>query len=126
MGWSTTVIAPPDGDMRAYFDSLERVRGRADEVLWPTHGAPVTDPAPFLEAFVEHRLRREADLLALVRGGEARVAPMVRTLYAAVPRKLHRPAARSVLAHLVKLVDDGLIAVDDGGRPRLSASFRPI
>ncbi len=58
MGWSTTVVSPPDGDMRAYIDSLRKVMGRDDISLWPTHGAPVTAPKPFLHAFLEHRLQR--------------------------------------------------------------------
>lgn len=125
MGWSTTVIAPPDGDMRAYFDSLRRVMQRNDATLWPTHGAPVTEPAPFLEAFLAHRLGREAQVLAAVRGGQTSIAAMVKVLYADVRKELHKPARRSVLSHLVKLVDDGLVAVADGGRPTLRATYLP-
>lgn len=133
MGWSTTVIAPPDGDMRAYFDSLRKVQGRDDASFWPTHGAPVTDPGPFVEAFLAHRLAREAAVLAQVRAGDSRIASIVRTLYADVDRKLHKPAARSVLAHLVKLVDDGLVAIDPdpdappgtSQTPRLRSTYHP-
>jgi glyoxylase-like metal-dependent hydrolase (beta-lactamase superfamily II) len=126
MGWSTTVIGPPDGDMRAYFDSLDRVRGRHDVIFWPTHGSPVTDTRPFLDAFVEHRLAREAGVLAAVRDGVDRIAPMVWRLYADVRTELHKPAARSVLAHLVKLIDDGKVAVDGGGAARLDSTYRPV
>ena len=125
MGWSTTVIAPPDGDMRAYFESLHRVAARNDATLWPTHGAPVTDPQPFLAAFLAHRLGREAQVLAAVRGGQTSIAAMVKVLYADVRKELHKPARRSVLSHLVKLVDDGLVAVADGGRPTLRANYLP-
>jgi glyoxylase-like metal-dependent hydrolase (beta-lactamase superfamily II) len=125
MGWSTTVIAPPDGDMRAYFESLHRVAARNDATLWPTHGAPVTDPQPFLAAFLAHRLGREAQVLAAVRGGQTSIAAMVKVLYADVRKELHKPARRSVLSHLVKLVDDGLVAVADGGRPTLRATYLP-
>lgn len=125
MGWSTTVIAPPDGDMRAYFDSLQRVAARNDATLWPTHGAPVTEPAPFLAAFLAHRLGREAQVLAAVRGGQTSIAAMVKVLYADVRKELHKPARRSVLSHLVKLVDDGLVVVGDGGRPTLRATYLP-
>lgn len=124
MGWSTTVIGPPDGDMRAYFDSLRRVQGRTDRVFLPTHGAPVTDTRPFLAAFLEHRLDREAQVLAAVRDGQTSIADMVAVLYADVRPELHKPAARSVLAHLVKLVDDGLVTIDEGV-PRLRAVYRP-
>ncbi|MBF0666286.1 MAG: MBL fold metallo-hydrolase, partial [Brevundimonas sp.] len=64
MGWSTTVIAPPDGDMAAYMASLEAVIARGFSTIWPTHGAPITDPGPFLEAYRAHRLEREAQILA--------------------------------------------------------------
>jgi glyoxylase-like metal-dependent hydrolase (beta-lactamase superfamily II) len=125
MGWSTTVIGPPDGDMRAYFESLRTVQGRDDQVFWPTHGAPVTDTRPFIDAFLAHRLEREAQVLAAVRGGQTSIASMVEVLYAGVATELHKPAARSVLAHLVKLVDDGVVAIDDGA-PRLRAVYRPV
>lgn len=129
MGWSTTVIAPPDGDMRAYLDSLRKVQARADATFWPTHGAPVVDTGPFVEAFLAHRLAREAAVLERVRAGDGRIASIVRTLYADVDRKLHKPAARSVLAHLVKLADDGLVAVEPGPgeppTPRLRSTYHP-
>jgi glyoxylase-like metal-dependent hydrolase (beta-lactamase superfamily II) len=126
MGWSTTVIAPPDGDMAAYLDSLRRVMARTDRVLWPTHGAPVTEPGPYLEAFLAHRLDREAQVLAAVRSGRAEVAEMVALLYADVREELHKPAGRSVLAHLVKLVADGLVTIDDDAGPSLKARYRPV
>ncbi len=125
MGWSTTVIGPPDGDMRAYLDSLRKVIGRRDAVLWPTHGSPVTDPGPFLDAFLAHRLDREAQVLAAVRSGLTDVAEMVKVLYAGVREELHKPAGRSVLAHLIKLVDDGLVATADDARPTLKAVYLP-
>jgi glyoxylase-like metal-dependent hydrolase (beta-lactamase superfamily II) len=116
MGWSTTVVSPPDGDMRAYIDSLRKVMGRDDVALWPTHGAPVTSPEPYLAAFLEHRLEREAQVLAAVRSGVSDIDSMVKMLYADVREELHKPAARSVLAHLIKLVDDGLVSVDGRGK----------
>ncbi len=112
MGWSTTVVSPPDGDMRAYIDSLRKVQGRADGSLWPTHGAPVDDPGPFLQAYLDHRLEREAQVLDIVRAGVTRIVDMVDILYADVRQELHKPARRSVLAHLVKLVGDGQVACD--------------
>jgi glyoxylase-like metal-dependent hydrolase (beta-lactamase superfamily II) len=122
MGWSTTVISPPDGDMAAYFDSLRKVQGRRDAVLWPTHGSPVTDPAPFLDAYVQHRVQREADVLAAVRSGVGEITEIVRLLYADVREELHKPAARSVLAHLVKLCDEGQVGVASGS-PQLDSEF---
>jgi glyoxylase-like metal-dependent hydrolase (beta-lactamase superfamily II) len=112
MGWSTTVVSPPDGDMRAYIDSLRKVMGRDDVSLWPTHGAPVKAPRPFLQAFLDHRLEREAQVLAAVRAGVGDIEAMVKQMYANVREELHKPAARSVLSHLIKLVDDGLVTAD--------------
>jgi len=94
-------------------------------VLWPTHGGPVTDPVPFLTAYYDHRLAREAQVLACVADGIVTVAPMVRRMYAAVAPELHIPAARSVLAHLTQLTDEGrLVVVDDDGPARLSSTYR--
>ena len=124
MGWSTTVITPPDGDMRSYFDSLHKVRARRDAVLWPTHGAPVRDAIPFIDAFVQHRLDREAGVLAAVRGGTALVPDMVRQLYVGVNERLYKAAGRSVLSHLIKLADDGLVRFD-GERPGVKVRWVP-
>ena len=125
MGWSTTVVSPPDGDMRAYIDSLRKVQSRSDAQLWPTHGAPVTEPGPFLGAYLAHRLEREAQVLDAVRSGVSRVADIVELLYADVRPELHKPARRSVLAHLVKLVGDGTVTVD-GPQPRLKSIYNAV
>ena len=116
MGWSTTVVSPPDGDMRAYIDSLRKVMARDDLSLWPTHGAPVMSPKPFLQAFLEHRLEREAQVVAAVRSGQSDIEGMVKQMYADVREELHKAAARSVLSHLVKLVDDGVVTVEGKGK----------
>lgn len=126
MGWSTTVVAPPIGDMAAYIDSLRLVAERDDDIAIPTHGPPIPSPSRFIRALVDHRLEREAQVLATVRSGVDTVPAMVEVLYADVRRALHKPARRSVLAHLVKLVDDGVVAVDGGGRPRLDSSFGAV
>jgi glyoxylase-like metal-dependent hydrolase (beta-lactamase superfamily II) len=124
MGWSTTVVSPPDGDMAAYIDSLQLVAGRRDAVLWPTHGAPIDRPGPYLAALVQHRLRREADILAAVRAGTTRIDAIVRQLYADVREELHRPAGRSVLAHLVKLTAEGFVTASTDP-PTVSSDFVP-
>jgi glyoxylase-like metal-dependent hydrolase (beta-lactamase superfamily II) len=122
MGWSTTIVSPPDGDMRAYIDSLRKVMDRDDTSLWPTHGAPVTSPKPFLQAFLGHRLEREAQVLAAVRSGQSDIEGMVKTMYADVREELHKAAARSVLSNLIKLVDDGVVNVEGKGK---SARYFP-
>jgi glyoxylase-like metal-dependent hydrolase (beta-lactamase superfamily II) len=123
MGWSTTVVSPPDGDMRAYMDSLAKVATRRDAILWPTHGNPITDPQPFLTAYLAHRFEREEQVLDLVRVGVDAIDAIVKILYANVRVELHKAAGRSVLSHLVKLVDDGTVMVRGGGRPTLRASY---
>ena len=107
MGWSTTVVSPPDGDMRAYVDSLRKVAGRRDAVLWPTHGPAVERPDHYLHYLIEHRLDRERQILALLDANITEVSDIVAVLYADVDPALHEPAARSVQAHIRKLADEG-------------------
>ena len=123
MGWSTTVVSPPDGDMSAYIDSLQKVAGRGDSILWPTHGSPRTDGAAYVQALVDHRLEREAGVLDLVRSGVTSIKDMVDILYADLRKELHKPARRSVWGHLVKLVDNGRVTTADGGRPVLKSTY---
>lgn len=114
MGWSTTVVSPPDGDMAAYIESLRKVMGRRDAALWPTHGGPVTDPAPFLEAYLHHRLERERQIVEQIVLGNDTIHGIVKVLYANVDRRLHRPARRSVWSHLRKLHAEGVVGPADG------------
>ena len=110
MGWSTTVVSPPDGDMGDYYMSLDKVRARGFTTLWPTHGPPITDVAPFLDAYREHRLKREEQILRELGRGARTVAQMVPRLYVGVDPKLHGAAARSMLAHLILMVRQGRVA----------------
>ncbi|MEY3265677.1 MAG: hypothetical protein RJA15_123 [Actinomycetota bacterium] len=126
MGWSTTIVSPPDGDMRQYFESMNKVIARDDQVLWPTHGGPVTEPHEFLVAYLEHRMERERQIVTQISSGNVTIPGIVKVLYAQVDKKLHRPARRSVWSHLRKLVDDGIIATVDGGEPRLLSEYRHI
>lgn len=109
MGWSTTVVAPPDGDMTAYLDSLDTVIAREFSTLWPTHGSPITEPGPFLRAYRAHRLDREAQILARLEAGDRRIAEMVPVLYAAVNPRLWPAASLSVWAHLIALERAGRV-----------------
>lgn len=122
MGWSTTVVSPPDGDMGDYLASLDKVAALNPATLWPTHGAPVTDPAPFIAAYRQHRLDREAQVLARLAGGPSTIRTMVPILYAAVDRRLWPAAAHSVWAHLLWLVKSGRALSD--GPPTLDAVYR--
>jgi len=112
MGWSTTVVAPPDGDMAAYMASLRKLLARDDRILYPTHGGPIRDPKPFLEAYLDHRLEREAQILACLRDGVNTIPEIVARLYAEVDKRLHPAAARSVLAHLIQLEAEGRVSRD--------------
>lgn len=114
MGWSTTVVAPPDGDMAAYMASLETVIARGFDTLWPTHGAPITAPGPFLEAYRTHRRGREAQVLARLAAGDRRIADMVPGLYAAVDSRLWPAASLSVWAQLIALEQAGRVRAAPG------------
>jgi glyoxylase-like metal-dependent hydrolase (beta-lactamase superfamily II) len=122
MGWSTTVIIPPDGDMTDYYASLRKVIAGGFSTLWPTHGPPVTDPAPFLDAYLAHRLTREAQVLAVLGRGPATVAGLVDEMYIGLEPRLKRAAAASVWAHALHLVHTGQ-AVSDGA-PGIDSLFR--
>lgn len=121
MGWSTTVITPPDGDMGDYFASLEKVKARDFDILWPTHGAPVREVGPFIDAYVAHRRAREAQIVDALAAGFTSIKAMVPGLYAAVDPRLHPAAAHSVLAHMLQLVREGRVVANGDG---LDAEYR--
>ncbi len=121
MGWSTTVITPPDGDMQAYFDSLDKVRARNFDTLWPTHGPPIRTPAPFIDAYKEHRLAREAQIVAQIRAGHRKIKDMIPAMYVDVDPRLHPAAAMSVFAHMRRLVGAGVLATE--GEPSLDSLY---
>jgi len=121
MGWSTTVVAPPDGDMAAYMASLDTVITRGFATIWPTHGAPVTEPGPFLEAYRAHRLEREAQVLARLEAGDRRISEMVPNLYAAVDDRLWPAASLSVWAHLIALERQGHVRAEP--EPAIDAAW---
>jgi glyoxylase-like metal-dependent hydrolase (beta-lactamase superfamily II) len=103
MGWSTTVVTPPDGDMADYIASLRLLLERDDAVYYPTHGAPVTEPQRFVRGLITHRKQRENQILKLLGEGPQTIPAMVAVMYAAVDARLHPAAGRSVLAHLIDL-----------------------
>ncbi len=125
MGWSTTVVSPPDGNMAHYMQSLEKLIQRAssgiDASYFPTHGAPITEVPPFLAAYKAHRLERETMIVTRLAAGDTKIAEMVRVIYKDVDARLHPAAARSVLAHLQWLVEKGRVQID--GALSVHASF---
>ena len=103
MGWSTSVVAPPDGDMADYMASLDRLLDRPDRIYYPAHGPAVEDPHGHVRRLIEHRRMRERQILAHVERGEGRIPAMVETMYSGIDPRLFPAAGRSVLAHLVDL-----------------------
>jgi glyoxylase-like metal-dependent hydrolase (beta-lactamase superfamily II) len=109
MGWSTTVVSPPDGDMTAYMASLDLLLGRDDRVYHPAHGPAVAKPHAHVRALIAHRRMREKQILKRLDAGEGRIPRLVETMYRDVDPRLHGAAGRSVLAHLVDLEGRGLV-----------------
>jgi len=113
MGWSTSVISPPDGDMTQYMDSLQLLLERDDEIYWPTHGTCIENVKSYVRAFVEHRLEREAQILDCLDKGYNRITDMVPVMYADTSDNLYGAAARSVLAAMMRLIDTGKVECND-------------
>jgi len=120
MGWSTTVISPPDGDMAAYMESLEKLMARDDRTYYPAHGEPVDNPRRFVRGLAGHRKQREGQILRLLREEGRAIPAMVEKMYVGVDPRLHPAAGRSVLAHLIDLEARGIVA-RDGEQWRLAA-----
>lgn len=118
MGWSTSVISPPDGDMAAYMKSLRKLLPRDDALYWPTHGPAITEPQAFVARLIAHREERERAIIACVADGLVTIPEMVARIYADVPAYLHPAAARSVLAHLVHLVETARLSTDGPAMPQ--------
>jgi len=103
MGWSTTVVSPPDGDMADYMRSLDKCIGRDDRIYYPAHGDPVTEPQRFVRAVATHRRQRERQILDLLEQESQPIPAMVASMYRGIDPRLHGAAGRSVLAHLIDL-----------------------
>jgi len=118
MGWSTSVVAPPDGNMAEYMDSLALVRGRDDNVYWPTHGAPIEVPQRLVKGYITHRKMRENAILKTLDSGPHRIIEVVRKIYQGLNPGLHSAASLSVLAHMEhlhakdKVEFDGALGLD--------------
>lgn len=121
MGWSTTVIVPPDGDMAEYFASLRKLAQRSEQTLYPTHGGPITSPRAFIEALITHREARESQIIAGVAAGLDTVNELVKVIYSEVDPRLHPAASMSVRAHLTHLRHAGRLAGGTDGRLQLPA-----
>lgn len=122
MGWSTSVIAPPDGNMAAYMASLDKLLVRNDTVYWPTHGPAITEPKEHVRAFIAHRREREAGVIACLEAGIGQIDAMVERLYIGLNPNLKRAAGRSLLAHLIDLIGRGAVSCER--TPTLDATYR--
>ncbi|WP_375463707.1 MBL fold metallo-hydrolase [uncultured Methylobacterium sp.] len=116
MAWSTSIVAPPDGAMRAYMASLDKLRGRSEGVYWPGHGGPVRDPRRYVRGLANHRRRRETSILARIAAGDTTIPAIVAAIYQGLDPRLRGAAALSVFAHLEDLVERGLVATEGGAR----------
>jgi glyoxylase-like metal-dependent hydrolase (beta-lactamase superfamily II) len=109
MGWSTTIVSPPDGDMAAYMASLRKLLLRDDMIYFPAHGPAVEAPKKLVRGLIQHRLMREAQILREIGEDEGRIEDMVPRMYKSIDPRLFPAAARSVLAHLIDMEERGLV-----------------
>jgi glyoxylase-like metal-dependent hydrolase (beta-lactamase superfamily II) len=109
MGWSTTVVFPPDGDMADYMASLDKLRKRDERIYYPAHGPAVTNPQQYLRHLAGHRLQREKQILRLVREQARDIPDIVSNAYPGLDPRLTTAAGGSVLAHLLDLERRGLV-----------------
>lgn len=121
MGWATSVISPPDGDLFDYLNSLRKLLDRDDERYWPTHGPAIDDPQQYVQSFLDHRLGRERQIVAALEAGPNTIKAIVPDMYADVDKRLWRAAANSVYSHLLALHREGRATTE--GEPTLSATW---
>lgn len=112
MGWATSVVSPPDGDMTAYMASLEKLLGRDDRVYYPGHGELIERPQRLVRGLLGHRKQREGQIQRLLAAGTGAIPAMVEKMYVGVDKRLYPAAERSVLAHLIDLERRGLVRGD--------------
>jgi glyoxylase-like metal-dependent hydrolase (beta-lactamase superfamily II) len=122
MGWSTSIIGPPDGDMTSYMDSLALLLERDDEVYWPTHGTAIPDVKNYVQAFIDHRLVREQQILASLKAGHELIEDMVPGMYTETDPRMFGAAARSVFAAMIRLLDSGQV-ISKEGEPTLTGRY---
>lgn len=123
MGWSTSVVSPPDGHMGDYLESLERVKALGFDRIWPTHGPCIDDVETFIGAYIDHRLTRETQIMDALNDGLTHIMPIVEKLYIHVDKRLYPAAAHSVLSHLIHMRETGRVTASD--KDGLSCEYRP-
>jgi len=123
MGWSTSVVSPPDGHMGNYLDSLERIKSRRFDRIWPTHGPCIENVDEFVGAYIDHRLARESQIMGALESGLSGILEIVAKLYVDVDKRLHPAAAHSVLSHLIHMRETGRVIADEADG--LKTRYRP-
>ncbi len=118
MAWSTSVVAPPDGSMRAYMDSLDKVRARPETIYWPGHGGPVVEPQRYVRGLIHHRRQREASILNALAEGPQTIPALVARIYVGLNPSLTHAAGLSTLAHLEDLSERGRVVAEAVGGER--------
>ena len=122
MGWSTSVIGPPDGNMTDYIKSLEKLLKRKESTYWPTHGSSIDNVQEFVKAFIDHRLEREEQILSCLRQGVNVISKMIPIMYSETDPSLHPAAARSAFAAIIRLVETGRVSCDTT-EPKIDAEY---
>jgi glyoxylase-like metal-dependent hydrolase (beta-lactamase superfamily II) len=122
MGWATSIVAPPDGAMSDYMDSLDKLKRRSEQVYYPGHGDSIKDGPRFVEMYIAHRHGRERSILARLEKGACDIPTMVRAIYIGIDPRLVNAAGLSVLAHLEDLVARGVVETD--GTPSIAGVYR--
>ena len=112
MGWSTSVVIPPDGDMGHYLKSLERLQARGDRVYYSAHGEPITRPQQLVRGMIGHRRQRENQILRLLSQRALELPDFIPEMYKGLDPRLDKAAQMSVLAHLLDLEKRGMVARD--------------
>ncbi len=115
MGWSTTIVSPPDGDMGDYMASLDKLLGREDRVYYPAHGDLIDNPRRLVRGMLGHRKQREGQIARAIERGVRTIPDMVAAMYGGLDPRLHGAAGRSVLAHLIDMERRGMVIGEDGG-----------
>lgn len=113
MGWSTSVVSPPDGDMADYMASLQKLHEREDRVYYPAHGQPIDRPRQLVRGMIGHRRQRESQILGLLDEGPQAIEAMVPRMYKGIDQQLWPAAGRSVRAHLIDLERRGRVERSD-------------
>ena len=122
MAWATSIVAPPDGAMRDYMASLEKVRARPEQIYLPGHGGAVRDAPRYVARFIRHREARENAILRRLGSGAVDIPTLVRAIYIGLDPRLTGAAGLSTLAHLEDLVARGIVATD--GEPAVGGTYR--